>query len=140
MNSRPAFITATIRSKKTIVDLVERVAENVFIPFTVGGGISTAHEIDILLRAGADEAVGEDVSADELAARMLALVRRARSERDRSPLTGLPGAARRRMSCGVRRVAFAAPPRPSNFPIQSATASFSGALTPCERPRAITSP
>ncbi|MBN1125324.1 MAG: imidazole glycerol phosphate synthase subunit HisF [Sedimentisphaerales bacterium] len=48
-------ITATIRSKKTIVDLVERVAENVFIPFTVGGGISTANEIDILLRAGADK-------------------------------------------------------------------------------------
>ncbi|MBE0535117.1 MAG: imidazole glycerol phosphate synthase subunit HisF [Phycisphaerae bacterium] len=48
-------ITATIRSRKTIVDLVERVAENVFIPFTVGGGISTADEIDLLLRAGADK-------------------------------------------------------------------------------------
>ena len=33
-------ITATIRSRKTIVDMVRRVAENVFIPFTVGGGIS----------------------------------------------------------------------------------------------------
>jgi len=32
-------ITATIRSRKTIVELVEKVAENVFIPFTVGGGI-----------------------------------------------------------------------------------------------------
>lgn len=48
-------ITATIRSKKTIVDLVERVAENVFIPFTVGGGITKTEEIDILLRAGADK-------------------------------------------------------------------------------------
>jgi cyclase len=48
-------ITATIRSKKTIVELVERVAEKVFIPFTVGGGISKAEEIDILLRAGADK-------------------------------------------------------------------------------------
>lgn len=48
-------ITATIRSRKTIVDLVERVAEKVFIPFTVGGGISTSDEIDLLLRSGADK-------------------------------------------------------------------------------------
>lgn len=48
-------ITATIRSKKTIVELVEKVAENVFIPFTVGGGISQADEIGLLLRSGADK-------------------------------------------------------------------------------------
>ncbi len=48
-------ITATIRSRKTIVDLVGHVAEQVFIPFTVGGGIRTADEIDTLLRAGADK-------------------------------------------------------------------------------------
>ncbi len=48
-------ITATIRSKKTIVELVEKVAENVFIPFTVGGGISKADEIGLLLRSGADK-------------------------------------------------------------------------------------
>ncbi len=48
-------ITATIRSRKTIVDLVGHVAEKVFIPFTVGGGIRTADEIDTLLRAGADK-------------------------------------------------------------------------------------
>lgn len=48
-------ITATIRSKKTIVELVEKVAANVFIPFTVGGGISTADEIGLLLRSGADK-------------------------------------------------------------------------------------
>lgn len=48
-------ITATIRRNKTIVDLVERVAENVFIPFTVGGGVTTADEIDILLRSGAEK-------------------------------------------------------------------------------------
>lgn len=48
-------ITATIRSKKTIVELVERVAERIFIPFTVGGGISTADQIGILLRSGADK-------------------------------------------------------------------------------------
>lgn len=48
-------ITATIRSNKTVVQLVEKVSENVFIPFTVGGGISTADHIDTLLRAGADK-------------------------------------------------------------------------------------
>ena len=48
-------ITATIRSRKTIVELVEKVAENVFIPFTVGGGISTVEQMDTLLRSGAEK-------------------------------------------------------------------------------------
>lgn len=48
-------ITATLRSNKTIVELVEEVARNVFIPFTVGGGITKADEIGILLRSGADK-------------------------------------------------------------------------------------
>jgi cyclase len=48
-------ITATIRTRKTIVELVEKVAQNVFIPFTVGGGISSADEIGLLLRSGADK-------------------------------------------------------------------------------------
>ncbi len=48
-------ITATIRSRKTIVELVEKVAENVFIPFTVGGGIGTIEQMDELLRSGAEK-------------------------------------------------------------------------------------
>jgi len=48
-------ITATIRSRETIVDLVEKVAENVFIPFTVGGGIQTVEQVDTILRSGADK-------------------------------------------------------------------------------------
>ncbi|MHC4457291.1 MAG: imidazole glycerol phosphate synthase subunit HisF [Planctomycetota bacterium] len=48
-------ITATIRFRKTIVELVEKVAENVFIPFTVGGGIQTVEQIDELLRSGAEK-------------------------------------------------------------------------------------
>ncbi len=48
-------ITATIRSRKTIVELVEKVAENVFIPFTVGGGIQTVELMDELLRSGAEK-------------------------------------------------------------------------------------
>src|SRR4030043_344314 len=48
-------ITATIRSRKAIVELVEKVAENVFIPFTVGGGIQTVDQMDQLLRSGAEK-------------------------------------------------------------------------------------
>jgi len=48
-------ITATIRSRKTIIELVEKVAENVFIPFTVGGGIQTVEQMDELLRSGAEK-------------------------------------------------------------------------------------
>ncbi|MHC4325856.1 MAG: imidazole glycerol phosphate synthase subunit HisF [Planctomycetota bacterium] len=48
-------ITATIRSRKTIVELVEKVAGNVFIPFTVGGGIQTVEQMDELLRSGAEK-------------------------------------------------------------------------------------
>ncbi|AQQ70030.1 Imidazole glycerol phosphate synthase subunit HisF [Limihaloglobus sulfuriphilus] len=48
-------ITATIRNNKTIVDMVRNVAEHVFIPFTVGGGVRSADDIDILLRNGAEK-------------------------------------------------------------------------------------
>jgi cyclase len=48
-------ITATIRSRKTIVELVRKVAEKVFIPFTVGGGIGSVEQIDELLRSGAEK-------------------------------------------------------------------------------------
>jgi len=48
-------IMATISSRKTIVELVEKVAENVFIPFTVGGGIQTVEQMDAILRSGADK-------------------------------------------------------------------------------------
>ena len=48
-------ITATLRARKTLVELVKKVAENVFIPFTVGGGIRTVEQIDTLLRSGADK-------------------------------------------------------------------------------------
>ncbi len=48
-------ITATIRRRKTIVELVRKVAENVFIPFTVGGGINSVEQMDELLRSGAEK-------------------------------------------------------------------------------------
>lgn len=48
-------ITATNEKRKTIVELVERVAKEVFIPFTVGGGISDIEDIRAILAAGADK-------------------------------------------------------------------------------------
>ena len=42
-------------SRKTVVDMVRRVAEKVFIPFTVGGGIRTVEDFRVLLREGADK-------------------------------------------------------------------------------------
>lgn len=48
-------ITASSDARNTVVDLVRRVAENVFIPFTVGGGIRTVEDFRALLREGADK-------------------------------------------------------------------------------------
>ena len=48
-------ITASHEGRKTFVDLVRRVAENVTIPFTVGGGINELKDVDTLLNAGADK-------------------------------------------------------------------------------------
>ncbi|MCH5187373.1 MAG: imidazole glycerol phosphate synthase subunit HisF [Oscillospiraceae bacterium] len=48
-------ITATSDRRSTVVDMVERVAESVFIPFTVGGGIRSVNDFRTLLLAGADK-------------------------------------------------------------------------------------
>ncbi len=48
-------ITATVEKRKTLAALVKRVAENLNLPFTVGGGISTVEDVSVLLRAGADK-------------------------------------------------------------------------------------
>ncbi len=48
-------ITASSDKRKTVVDMVEKVAETVFIPFTVGGGIRTTDDFREILRAGADK-------------------------------------------------------------------------------------
>ena len=48
-------ITASSDARKTVVDMVRSVAERVFIPFTVGGGIRTVEDFRVLLREGADK-------------------------------------------------------------------------------------
>ena len=48
-------ITASSDQRRTVVDMVRRVAEKVFIPFTVGGGIRTVEDFRAILREGADK-------------------------------------------------------------------------------------
>lgn len=48
-------ITATVEKRKTLADLVRRIARHVNIPFTVGGGISSIADVNALLENGADK-------------------------------------------------------------------------------------
>ncbi|WP_296317447.1 imidazole glycerol phosphate synthase subunit HisF [Winogradskyella sp. UBA3174] len=48
-------ISATLENRKTMHDMVLHVAEQVNIPFTVGGGISSVEDVDVLLKCGADK-------------------------------------------------------------------------------------
>jgi cyclase len=48
-------ITATIENRKTLADLVEKIAAEINIPFTVGGGIDTVEDVATLVSAGADK-------------------------------------------------------------------------------------
>jgi cyclase len=63
-------ITATLEARRTMRELVTRVAERISIPFTVGGGVSTNDDISDLLTAGADK-----VSINTAAVRNKALIR-----------------------------------------------------------------
>ena len=68
-------ISATEEKRKTLADLVHRVAARIDIPFTVGGGISTVEDVDVLLHSGADKvavnsaAVRQPELIDRLAAK-----------------------------------------------------------------------
>ena len=62
-------ITATIENRKTFASLVERIAAEIDIPFTVGGGINDIEDVAVLLRAGADK-----ISVNSSAVRRPALI------------------------------------------------------------------
>jgi cyclase len=64
-------ITATVETRGTVIDWVRKVADTIFIPFTVGGGISEVEHIQDLLRAGADK-----VSINSAAVRNPELIRK----------------------------------------------------------------
>ena len=68
-------ITASIEKRKTILDVVKRCAEQVFIPLTVGGGIRGIEDIRLLLKSGADK-----VSLNTAAVENTELVRQAAEE------------------------------------------------------------
>lgn len=63
-------ITATVEGRETLVDLVERVAREISIPFTVGGGIRSVEDAGRLVKAGADK-----VSVNSAAVRRPDLIR-----------------------------------------------------------------
>jgi cyclase len=48
-------ITATIENRKALAGLVERIAAEINIPFTVGGGIDTVNDVSVLIKSGADK-------------------------------------------------------------------------------------
>lgn len=48
-------ITATVEKRKTLSELVNKIAHKINIPFTVGGGISSAEDVSVLLQNGADK-------------------------------------------------------------------------------------
>src|SRR6058998_2304045 len=87
-------ITATSDKRATMVDLARRTADNVFVPFTIGGGIRSVADAQAVLDAGADKvsvnsaAVARPGLIDELAARfgaqcvVLAIDAKARSASD----------------------------------------------------------
>ncbi len=48
-------ITATLEKRKTLLDLVKKIAAEINIPFTVGGGVNTVEDVSHLIKAGADK-------------------------------------------------------------------------------------
>ena len=83
-------ITATSDERRTVVDVVERTAAQVFVPLTVGGGIRTLEDFQELLRAGADK-----ISVNSAAVKDPTLISRA-AERFGSQCVVLAIDARRR--------------------------------------------
>ena len=91
-------ITATSNGRKTVADVVERTASRVFVPLTVGGGIRTLEDFQILLRAGADK-----ISVNSAAVKDPTLISRA-AERFGSQCVVLAIDARKRPEGGYEVV------------------------------------
>ncbi len=87
-------ITATHEARRTVVDVIERTAQQVFVPLTVGGGIRTVEDFKEILRAGADK-----ISVNSAAIRDKTLIARA-AERYGSQCVVLAIDARKRPDGG----------------------------------------
>ena len=72
-------VTASSSHRQTMVDVVSRTAEQIFIPLTVGGGVRTPEDVDSLLRCGADK-VGVSRVAERFGNQVLVLSVDARRE------------------------------------------------------------
>ncbi len=108
-------ITASSDDRPIVLDMVRRVADTVFLPFTVGGGVRTVEDADALLRAGADKVAVNTAAVDRSGAarRAVAPLRvaggRARDRRPhegRGPLGGLRP-RRSHVQAGLDAVAWA---------------------------------
>ena len=84
-------ISATVEKRKTMVEVVKKVAKEIFIPFTVGGGIQTDEDVRAMLMAGADK-----VSLNSAAIRNPSLIKEA-SERFGNQCVVLAVDAKKRM-------------------------------------------
>ena len=89
-------ITASYEGRRTMIDVVRRVAAEVFMPFTVGGGINTLEDIRALLSAGADK-----ISINTAAVKKPSLVRDA-ARRFGSQCIVVAIDARKRVGAGKR--------------------------------------
>jgi imidazole glycerol-phosphate synthase subunit HisF len=58
-------ITASADARPIVIDMVRRVADAVFLPFTVGGGVRSVDDADALLRAGADKVAVNTAAVDD---------------------------------------------------------------------------
>jgi cyclase len=96
-------VTASSDDRGTMLDVVRRAAESVFIPLTVGGGVRAVADVDVLLRAGADK-----VGVNTAAIARPELIREI-AERFGSQVLVL--------SLDVRRVPAGATPTPSGFEV-----------------------
>jgi cyclase len=96
-------ITASSGGRETMLDVVRRTAEQVFIPLTVGGGVRSPGDVDVLLRAGADK-VGVNTAAIARPELISDIARRFGNQ----VLV---------MSLDVRRVPEGAAPTPSGFEV-----------------------
>ena len=88
-------ISATVEKRKTMVDIVKKVAKEIYIPFTVGGGISTIEDVRAMLMAGADK-----VSLNSAAIRNPDLIKEA-SKRFGNQCIVLAVDAKRRKDTGI---------------------------------------
>lgn len=88
-------ITATKEKRKTLAELVEKVAAQVFIPLTVGGGIRTVEDMQFILRAGADK-----VSVNSAAVKNPELVREGALKFGSQCIVGAVDAAKRNTGDG----------------------------------------